>query len=106
MGPGETHYLNEIGPQDRIRVFVRAPFGRLEYYTVQYEAYIDGDWRPVVRYDPSHGYPHRDLLNADGTVADKLWFPTLSRKQALDAAAADLKANWPAYRADFIRRMR
>jgi hypothetical protein len=105
MQPGLTAYLVDLGPDDRLRVSIHTDRGQVLYFTVQYETRVGGKWHPVVRYDSSHGTPHRDLLNADGTVRDKLWLPARPIKQALDEAAADLKTNWMTYRADFLRRM-
>lgn len=30
--------------------------------TGSYEAYIDGEWRAIVRYDEAHGYYHKDVM--------------------------------------------
>lgn len=35
-------------------------------FTVQYEALIEGQYYPVVRYDTAHGRPHRDTLAWNG----------------------------------------
>jgi hypothetical protein len=50
--------------------------GKVTEFMVQYEILVRGKWRPVVRYDTSHGYvvrydtshgyAHRDLMHADG----------------------------------------
>jgi hypothetical protein len=105
MEPGFTAYLVDLGPDDRLRFSIHTDRGAVLYFTVQYEARVDGRWRPVVRYDSSHDTPHRDTLDGDGRVIDKLWLPTLPLKQALDYARDDLKANWSRYRADYLGRI-
>lgn len=40
---------------------------RVVEFSVQYETHIAGKWHPIVRYDSSHGFAHRDLIHPDGT---------------------------------------
>ena len=35
-------------------------------FTVQFEVWTGDTWRPAVRYDSAHGYPHRDVLDWEG----------------------------------------
>jgi hypothetical protein len=105
MEPGTTAYLIELEADDRLRVAIHTDREQVRYYTVQYETRVGERWYPVVRYDPSHETPHRDLLDAEGHVIDKLWLPARPLKQALDEAIADLKANWSTYRSDFLGRL-
>jgi hypothetical protein len=73
-------------------------------FTVQYEAYIEGQHRPVVRYD-CHNGPHRDLLDWAGNTIDKRFMRTgIIYNQALNEAIADIVTNWERYRDDFLRR--
>jgi hypothetical protein len=74
-------------------------------FTAQYETIVDGKVYPVIRYDSAHGYPHRDTLDAEGQVVEKFWSSGWGNQEALDHAIADLKANYPAYRAAFIERL-
>jgi len=64
---------------------------------VQYEAEIHGSWHPVVRYDTSHGFAHRDLMYPDGSV-DKQPLLFESYNLALTFATQELKQNWQRYR--------
>lgn len=48
---------------DRYRLYCVTERGRVTIFRVQYEAYIDGEWWPVVRYDTAHGFPQRDLMS-------------------------------------------
>jgi hypothetical protein len=101
-----TEYVYPLSPLDWVRVRIVTERPRIvTSFTVQYEAVIDGRTYPVVRYDCAHGDPHRDMLDADGRNVDKLWLPNWDRRGALDHAIANVRANFLAYRADFIARM-
>jgi len=54
--------------KDRLRVSAQKERGEILEFTVQYEALIRHEWRPVVRYDTAHGFAHKDILHPDGTV--------------------------------------
>ena len=101
-----TDYTYPIDPLNWVRVHIVIERPRtVTSFTVQYEAVIDGRTYPVVRYDCAHGYPHRDLLDAEGRNVAKLWLAGWDLATALDHARKDLRANWRTYRADFIARM-
>lgn len=52
---------------DRLRVHFTTDRGRVqEILVLQYEAFIDGKWRPVVRFDEAHGFFHRDVMSPAG----------------------------------------
>lgn len=75
-------------------------------YTVQLEVVYDGKVYPIVRYDDAHGMAHRDTLDADGRVVEKLWIKRDSIKLAHNEAITDLKAHWRRYRDAFERTYR
>ena len=101
-----TSYTYPLDPLNWIRVTIHIAHPRtVTGFTMQYEAVIDGRTYPVVRYDSAHGYPHRDLLDVEGRNVGKLWLAGWDVTTALDHARKDLRANWRAYRADFIARM-
>ena len=92
--------LGELGT-DRLRIRIRMERGRLTDIVIQYEAFIKEKWTAIVRYDTSHGYPHRDVLHLKGTQ-DKhsLSFPDL--KSFLQYAEQDLKDRWEWYKERFL----
>ena len=45
----------------RVRFFVEQ--GSVMRFVVQYEAIVDVEYYPVLRYDSSHDQAHRDVLN-------------------------------------------
>jgi len=48
--------------EDRIRVSAMKEKGQVFKFVVQYEALLKGKWRPIVRYDTSHGFAHKDII--------------------------------------------
>ena len=74
-------------------------------FVVQYEAFIDGQYRPVVRYDGSHGRPHLDVLDWDGESIEKHWAqPGTTNNQALTEAINDIDSNSDRYLAEYLQR--
>lgn len=70
-------------------------------FAVQLEVLVGGQWRAVLRYDTVHGFAHRDLLHADGTV-EKTPVGKQSFDEALTFAEEDLRENWRLYRERFL----
>jgi hypothetical protein len=90
---------------DTIRVRYSHEHGRVVAFMVQLECWVEGDWKPVVRYDTAHGWPHRDTLDWAGHVVAKDPMPAgITYKDAMVRAERDLIANAAVYRAEFIRR--
>ena len=100
-----VEYFEQLKNGDTIRVRLGIDRGQVTSFTLQLETFVDGQWRPVVRYDSAHDYPHRDILDWDGRVVDKFWLsPGLTNKQAVAVARQDLKEHANAYRAAFMER--
>lgn len=77
--------------------------GAVVSFLVQYEATVEGERLPVVRYDSRHGHPHRDRLDRRGNVT-KVWAPQhVTPGEALTAGQQDLLTNWERYKAEFLR---
>lgn len=67
---------------------------------MQYEALLEGDWRPIARYDTAHGFAHKDLIHPDGKEEKQsLYFPDYNL--AFTFAIQDLKISWPWYRSAY-----
>ncbi len=95
-------YLSDI---DRWRRLHHAKQGAIIGFAVQYEAFIAGDWRPIVRYDTAHGFAHRDLLHHDGTQ-EKTFIASGDYGRTLKAAETDIKQNWQRYRNAYEKEMK
>ncbi len=104
---GTTNHEIALSIDDYLRVRIVSERGRgVIDFTIQYEAVIGDRTYPVIRYDTAHGQAHRDLLDAQGHNIDKLWFShTYDYAAVVQLAIQDIRANWPQYRADFLRRI-
>ena len=101
----DVEFDRQLKNGDFVRVRLDIERGRVTAFTLQLETYVDGRWRPVVRYDSAHGHPHRDLLDWDGRVIDTFWMsPTMTNKEAVRFAEHDLSNNAAAFRAAFLER--
>jgi hypothetical protein len=61
---------------------------------VQLEYNDSGQWKPVVRFDNSHGFVHRDRYFADGTKEKHYFIAEGDLRIALDSASKDLDEHW------------
>ena len=95
-------YVAPLGFDGRRRVRHTRSEGKVTEFMVQYEIFVRDEWHPVVRYDTSHGYAHRDLIHPDGRKEKtKLLFRDLNI--CLTYAENDLRANWKDYRERFLK---
>jgi hypothetical protein len=61
-------------------------------FVVQYEALINERWRPIVRYDTSHGFAHKDIIHfRDEEDKQPLYFQDFN--MAFTFAIQDLKTS-------------
>jgi hypothetical protein len=96
-----THYLRLLAEDTRQRhEHFRDGSGVLGF-CVQLEVLVQGQWRPVVRFDTAHGLSHKDILHANGS-AEKKALPASDLKHALNFAEYDLLENWQQYRVRFL----
>lgn len=85
-----------LSHEDRIHLVIETERGEVTGFSVNYEALIAGRWRPMVRYDDSHGFCHKDVYYIDGTQRK---IPLASdRDECLTAGLRDIRANWETYR--------
>jgi len=98
----EVEYIIRLGGADRYRHKHVRRKGKIVYFSVQYETMIEEKWYPVVRYDMSHGFAHRDLMNIKAeSVKTPLFMQDYD--DALTFAESDLKINWELYKERFLR---
>jgi hypothetical protein len=73
----------------------------VQVFTVQLEVFIGGKWQPIVRYDSTHGFAHRDRYFLDGrSIKTELH---MDFKDALTFADEDIRDNWRLYRERFLQ---
>ena len=95
----EKEFIDFLGTSalDRIRCWFKTEKGEvIEILVVQYETFINDQWLPVVRYDTSHGFFHRDLYDATGREYKERLDMNLS--EALTFAIRDIRKNWKTYK--------
>jgi hypothetical protein len=100
-------YLKFIDKADseRLRIKIRLEKGKVFDIVVQFESFINNNWTPVVRYDCSHGFFHRDVLHPNGTKEKK----TIAIKELDDAllyAEQDLKDHWEFYKDKYVKKLK
>ena len=97
-------YLLSEDFEDRLRISAFKRKGKITKFVVQYEALIKGKWRPVVRYDTSHGFAHKDIIHWNGEEEKQpLHFGDLNA--AFTFAIQDLKTSWKWYRIGYEKEM-
>ncbi len=96
----QTDYIINLTDEDRVRHKHIIIKNKVVEFTVQYETLINDKWYPVVRYDTFHGFPHKDIINPDGTK-HKIQLFIFDYNQALTFAEDDIKVNWQLYKKAF-----
>lgn len=102
----EKEYLYYFTPDrnNRFRYYHSLESGNIVRFSIQYEAFIAGNWHPIVRYDTAHNRPHKDLLHPDGSQ-EKIEFYGYSREEVLTIGERDIKNRWQDYRLQYIEEM-
>lgn len=98
----DISFVYSLSPElrDRLRVKASKTKGEIISFVVQYEAFIKGKWYPIVRYDTSHGFAHKDIIHFDGRKEKQpLYFHNFNI--AFTYAIQDLKLLWNWYRTGF-----
>ena len=75
--------------------------GKVMKFVVQLEVKSMGSWKPVLRYDCSHDYAHKDSCNLEGKTRKISLY--MDYEDALNFADDDINENWPIYRERFLR---
>lgn len=97
-----VEYVQELpGGTARVRRFFIKDRNTVTTLTLQLEAWDEGSWKPVRRYDDAHGHPHLDLMDRSGNEYKKEWLHC-SRNEALTLAQTDFRENWEQYVAAFL----
>lgn len=97
-----VEYVAPLGVDGRRRIRHERVEGKVVAFMVQYEIFVNDRWHPVVRYDTSHGFAHRDLMHPDGRK-EKMDLLSPDLNICLTFAENDLRANWTDYRRRFLK---
>jgi hypothetical protein len=98
-------YLDAPERKNRYRHYHVWEGNQIIEFRIQYEACIDGEWFPIVRYDTAHEKPHRDVIHPDGSET-KDWFEVYSKSDVLTLGQRDMMENWRLYREKFEKEMK
>jgi len=93
-------YIIPYSRDARKRHYHKTDKGRVINFAVQLEAEVKGEWKPVVRYDCSHKFVHRDGYNLSGRQRKEEL--NLNYEEALTLADEDIDENWERYRTAFL----
>ena len=91
MNEREFFIILPDGATIRVRLYKER--GRILYFVVQLEAYLDDDWTPISRYDTAHGFVHRDDLRPEGGQIKSPLMSFRDYEEALNYAVTDLRSN-------------
>jgi hypothetical protein len=98
-------YIFMLSDKDRKRHEHTVEKGKVTGFVVQYEILHEGGWSPIVRYDTSHRYAHKDTINPDGSK-EKIFMGVASLNEALVMADMDINQNWERYKERYFRRLK
>ena len=95
----EKFWIQDFGTGlDRLRVHFKTECGQVKsIFVIQYEVYIDGKWRAIVRFDEAHGFFHQDVISPT-EKPQKIAKSVRDKKFALTEAIEDIKQYWRFYR--------
>ncbi len=96
--------LDKFG-HERLRIKLKTNKGELIDVVYQYESFINNNWIPIVRYDCSHGFFHRDIIKPNGDK-EKKEITIDNLKSASKYAEQDLKDRWEWYRERYVKKMK
>ena len=104
---GEREFVIYLDPDERLNRYRHYHIweGRvIVAFRIQFEAFIEGRWHAIVRYDTVHDRPHKDVIHPDKSET-KEWFDLYSRAEVLTIGQRDVMENWPTYRLQYESEM-
>jgi len=97
----EKRYLIPYSADVQKRYHHETQRGKITRFMVQLEILIEGEWKPVIRYDCAHGYARCDRFNLRGEqLKEDLRLPY---EEALTFADDDIDNQWETYRNRFLQ---
>lgn len=95
----------DLKKHERLRLRLLIEKGIIVKLVVQYESLIKDEWTPIVRYDTSHGFFHRDVLYPNGEQ-EKQTINIENLNDAVVYAEQDLKDRWEFYKNRYIKKLK
>lgn len=97
----KTEYLLYYNENARKRHLHKTEKGNVVQFMVQLEVKVEGQWKPVIRYDCAHDISHGDRYNRKGDqTKEELNLPY---GEALTLADEDIDDNWEIYIFEFLK---
>jgi hypothetical protein len=90
---------------DRLRIRFVSDKGKILDLLIQYETLQNKKWIAVVRYDCTHGFFHRDILNPDGTQEKKA-IKMDNLNVSFSFARQDLEDKWEWYKEQYLKKLK
>ena len=90
---------------ERLRIKIHSEKGELIDIVIQYESFINNKWNPIVRYDCSHGFFHRDIMKPNGEK-EKQAIIISNLKDAMNYAEQDIKDRWEFYKERYSKKLK
>lgn len=87
--------MRPLGEGVRKRHWHETVRGKLVRFAVQLELWFGGAWQPILRYDASHGFAHRDVYETPERKRKERI--SLSLPEALTLADRDIDRSWSRY---------
>ena len=102
---GKKSFIKPIGAAGdlRLRFRIGTKKGHVVEFLVQLELQVDGEWKPVVRYDNAHDFPHRDVLDPEGNEIEKKDLNLGTLDEVLEYAEQDLLDRYEWYVERFLK---
>ena len=102
---GEKSFFKPVGSEGRtrLRFGIGTRKGKVTDVLIQLELHLDGEWRPVVRYDNAHDFAHRDVLDPKGNQVEKTPLKLGSLAEVLQYAEQDLIDRFEWYIERFLK---
>lgn len=90
---------------EKLRIKIHTDKGKVLDVVVQYESFLNDEWTPIVRYDCSHGFFHRDVLYPNNKK-EKQTIVITTLEDALNYAEQDIKDRWEFYKERFLKKFK
>jgi len=97
----KTNYITTLTHRDRVAVSFQTKRGHVSHFSLQYEILLEGRWRKVVRFDSSHGVPHKHTFRRNGE-AYRHDIPFSDIKEALTTLLLHIKDNYESMRENYL----
>ena len=97
-------YFHHLTDEDRVRISFSEKRGLIVHFIIQYIAFMQGEWREIMRYDTCHGYAHKHTfyLKGEAYIID-LTEPGDRLNEMFTEYSNDIKQNFRRIKENFLR---